>query len=287
MADFEDFWMTAQDGVRLHARDYGNDAAPFTVLCLHGLSRNAADFEDLAEVLAPRYRVVVMEQRGRGESGWDPVPANYHLGTYVRDTTDLLNALGLNDVAVIGTSMGGLMGMAMGSATPERFRGIVLNDIGPVVEAAGLARIQGYVGRGEPVGSWADAVAAVRAISEVAFPDLDDAEWEAFARRLYRQRDDGRLELAYDPAIAEPMNADTGAAVPPDLWSLFDGLSSLPLLVIRGALSDILSAATVQEMARRHPRLRHVDVPQRGHAPLLSEPAALDAIEGFLSDLEG
>jgi len=287
MADFEDFWMTAQDGVRLHARDYRNDAAPFTVLCLHGLSRNAADFEDLAAVLAPRYRMVVMEQRGRGESGWDPVPGNYHLGTYVRDTTDLLNALDLDDVAVIGTSMGGLMGMAMGSAAPGRFRGLVLNDIGPVVEAAGLARIQGYVGRGGPVDSWADAVAAVRAISEVAFPDLGDAEWDAFARRLYRERGDGRLELAYDPAIAEPMNADTEAAVPPEVWSLFDGLSSLRLLVIRGALSDILSAATVQEMARRHPRLRHVGVPQRGHAPLLSEPAALDAIETFLSDLEG
>jgi len=286
MADFEDFWMTAQDGVRLHARDYRNDGAPFTVLCLHGLSRNAADFEDLAAVLAPRYRVVVMEQRGRGESGWDPVPANYHLGTYVRDTTDLLDALGLGDVAVIGTSMGGLMGMAMGSATPERFRGLVLNDIGPVVEAAGLARIQGYVGRGAPVDSWADAVAAVRAISEVAFPDLDAAQWEAFARRLYRMRADGRLELAYDPAIAEPMNADTGAAVPPDLWSLFDGLSSLPVLVIRGALSDILAAQTVAEMARRHSQLRHVEVPQVGHAPLLSEPAALGAIEAFLADLE-
>jgi len=286
VADFEDFWMTARDGVRLHARDYRNDAAPFTVLCLHGLSRNAADFDDLAAVLALRYRVVVMEQRGRGESGWDPEPANYHLGTYVRDTTELLDALGLDEVAVIGTSMGGLMGMAMGSATPERFRGLVLNDIGPVVEAAGLARIQGYVGRGESADSWAGAIAALRTISEAAFPDLDDAQWEAFARRLYRMRADGRLELAYDPAIAEPMNADIGAAVPPDLWSLFDGLSSLPVLVIRGALSDILAAQTVAEMARRHPQLGHVEVPQVGHAPLLSEPAALGAIEAFLADLE-
>lgn len=256
-----------------------------TVLCLHGLTRNAADFEELAEHLADRYRVVVMEQRGRGESDFDPVPANYHLGTYVADAMTLLDELGLDRVAVIGTSMGGLMAMSMAGTAPARFAGLVINDIGPVVEPPGLARIRGYVGKGGPVRSWDDAVTATRVNNEAAFPDLTDDAWLAFARRLFRARADGSLAPAYDPAIAEPLNADESAAVPPDLWPLFDALAGLSMLVIRGALSDILSARTVEEMGRRHGDLVAVEVPARGHAPLLTETPALTAIDAFLERL--
>ncbi len=285
MADYLDYWFTASDGLRLYVRDYPNDDAPFPVLCLHGLTRNSADFEALADVLAPRYRLLVMEQRGRGRSDYDPDPANYQIGTYVRDTLDLLNALSLEKVALIGTSMGGLMSMIMGGMQPQRFNGMVLNDIGPVVESAGLARIQGYVGKGGPVQTWEDAVSAARANNEAAFPGLSDAQWLAFAQRLFRENADGRPEPAYDAAIAQPMRADTSAAVPPDMWALFGDLAGIPMLVIRGALSDILSARTAAEMVGRHPTARVVEVPDRGHAPLLIEPAALEAIGGFLDSL--
>jgi len=287
MAAFQDRWLTTGDGLKLYARDYPNDSAVFTVLCLHGLTRNSADFEDLAQVLAGRYRVLVMDQRGRGRSDNDPNPANYHPGTYVADTLALLDALEVDDAALIGTSMGGLMSMIMGSMAPQRFRGMVLNDIGPVVEAAGLERIRGYVGRGGSVADWDEAVEQVRAINAAAFPGLSDTEWQAFARRLYRERAPGELEPAYDPAIAEPMNAATAtaAAVPGDLWELFDTLADIPMLVLRGELSDILSAETVAEMARRKPGLQYVQIPQRGHAPLLSEAPAVRAIEDFLREL--
>ncbi|MDZ7670507.1 MAG: alpha/beta hydrolase [Gammaproteobacteria bacterium] len=285
MATFEDRWVTTGDGLKLYARDYPNDSAPFTVLCLHGLTRNSADFEDLAQVLARHYRVVVMDQRGRGRSDNDPTPANYHLGTYVADTLTLLDALKVDDAALIGTSMGGLMSMVLGSTAPQRFRGMVLNDIGPVVEAAGLERIRGYVGRGGSAAGWDEAVEQIRANNAAAFPNLSDQEWLAFARRLYRERSPGELEPAYDPAIAEPMNADTTAAVPGDLWELFDTLADMPMLVLRGELSDILSAETVAEMARRKPGLQYLEIPQRGHAPLLSEAPAVRGIEDFLREL--
>ena len=285
MALFSDLWIETGDGLNLHARSYGSDDAPLSVLCLHGLTRNAADFAELAEHLVDRYRVLVMEQRGRGESDVDPAPANYHLGTYVRDAMALLDGLGLDRVAVIGTSMGGLMAMTMAGTTPDRFAGLVINDIGPVVEASGLARIRSYVGRGGAVSSWDEAVAATRANNETAFPGLTEEEWLAFAQRLFRERPDGTLEPAYDPAIAVPMNADQSAAVPADLWPLFDTLAGVPMLVVRGELSDILSAPTVEEMARRHPDLVAVEVPNRGHAPMLTEAPALAAIDAFLARL--
>lgn len=285
MAAFQEHWITSSDGLRLYSRDYGNDNAPFTVLCLHGLTRNAEDFAELAGVLSSRYRVLVMEQRGRGRSDYDAHPENYQLGTYVNDTFALLDALDLNDVALIGTSMGGLISMIMGSMAPDRFRGLVLNDIGPVVEPSGIERIQSYVGRSDRVTNWEDAVRLTRANNEAAFPGFSDDEWLAFARRLFREAPSGELQLAYDPAISQPMNAEPTTAVPADLWDLFESLGELPMLVLRGALSDILSADTVAEMARRKPGLQYVEVPERGHAPLLSEPVSVKAITDFLGEL--
>lgn len=282
---FEDYWLRTEDGLRLYVRDYAHSAPRHCVLCLHGLTRNSADFAPLAERLAPSCRVLVMEQRGRGRSDRDSDPRRYQVGTYVRDALALLDALGLDEVVVIGTSMGGLMAMTMAGMQPQRFRGLVLNDIGPVVEAAGLERIRGYVGKGGPVDNWEQAVELARANNEAAFPDFSTQQWAHFARHLFVEGDDGRPVLAYDPAIAQPMNADTAAAVPADLWPLFDSLTDIPMLVIRGALSDILSGATVVQMQRRHPRLDWVEVENRGHAPMLDEPAAVRSIEAFLERL--
>ena len=284
--DYRDYWYTSADGLRLYARDYpgpGGDALP--VLCMHGLSRNSADFAGLADHLAPSRRGIVAEQRGRGRSAWDPTPANYTPLTYVQDMFLLLDELGLERVALIGTSMGGLMSFLMAAQAPQRFPGMVINDIGPEIDPVGLARIQRYVGKNPPVTSWDEAVAKTREINEVAFPDYSDEEWLAFTRNLYVEQD-GVPVLAYDPAIAEGMaDPEETGAVPPDLWPVFEAAAAVPMLVIRGELSDILAADCVTRMGERDPDLESVEVPRVGHAPMLTEPEALRAIDAFLGRL--
>lgn len=274
----------------LFAREYagptgsaaGDEAAP--LLLLHGLTRNSADFEPLAAHLAGQYRLIVPDQRGRGLSQNDPDPANYRPDVYAQDMFALMADLGIERAAIVGTSMGGLMAMVMAAMQPDAIRAIVFNDIGPVLDPAGLARIGSYVGGGQPMPDFAAAANACAAINRDAFPDFTDADWHAFARRTVREREDGRFEFAYDPAIAAGF-ADIGDTPQPDLWPLWQTLGEKPVLVLRGALSDLLSADTVRTMERLHSGpFRKVEVPHRGHAPLLDEPDALAAIERFLKD---
>lgn len=281
------FYPSADGRLTLYARDYGAPRPDaMTVLCLHGLTRNSADFEWIADHLCPRYHVVSADQRGRGRSQWDPDPANYIPAIYAQDMLRLLDYLALPKVAVIGTSMGGLMAMIIGNVARPRLVGAVLNDVGPELDPAGLARIASYTGKTRPVANWQDAADTARLINESAFPDYGPADWMAFARRLYRENAAGVPELAYDPAIAKGLAPKSDApVVPPDLWPLWDGLAGLPLLAIRGALSDLLSAATLDKMALRHDGLKTVTVPNRGHAPMLDEPAAVAAIDAFLEGL--
>ena len=286
MAGYQEFWLTTQDGLKLYARDYANPAATLTLLCLPGLTRNSADFHDLATRLGQSYRVIAMDPRGRGRSDYDSEPARYRLPTYVADALALLDALDLARVALLGTSMGGLISMLMAAVAPDRVCGVVLNDIGPVVMPSGLARIQSYVGKRAVVETWADAVDATKANNGAAFPDLTEAQWLAFARRLFRENAQGRPELAYDPAISAPIKEDQQAAVPGDLWQVFDAMKDIPVLVIRGALSDILSGETVAQMAARHRFLHQVEISRTGHAPLLTEPEAEAAIWDFLAGID-
>jgi pimeloyl-ACP methyl ester carboxylesterase len=285
MAGFEERRFTTTDGLGIYARDYapvGPEQGP-PVLCMHGLTRNSKDFEDLAPWLAGLgRRVIAIDVRGRGQSDWDPEPARYQPATYAMDTLGLLDSLGVGRCVAIGTSMGGLMAVLMNLMRPGVFAGVVLNDIGPELDPAGLARIRGYVGKSGPIADWADAAARIRAVNGVAFPDADDAFWNDFARKTAREMPDGTIRLDYDPAIAVPVQSDAGAA-PPDLWGLFDALASVPVLVLRGALSDLLAPATVAAMAARHPDLTAVEVPRVGHAPTLSEPASSAAIRDLLS----
>ncbi len=271
------------DGLDIFYRDWpgpeGTRALP--VLCLHGLTRNSADFETIAPAIARRRRVLAMDVRGRGRSQWDPDWRRYHPGSYVADAFALLDHEEIERAILIGTSMGGIMSMIMGATAPGRFAGIVLNDIGPKVEEEGLRRIAGYVGRMPEVRTWADAVRAVRTLNEPFFPDLDDAAWLAFTRRLFREDETGRPTPAYDPAIRRNFTERKDEAAP-DLWPAFEACRRIPLLVLRGETSDILSPGTVAEMLRRHPGARAVTVPDRGHAPLLDEPAAVEAIIDFL-----
>jgi pimeloyl-ACP methyl ester carboxylesterase len=287
MADYADLFFKSHCGhLRLYARDYGPPNATTCVLCMHGLTRNSADFAWLARHLADRYRVICPDQRGRGRSDYDPDKANYHPDIYVKDMVQLLDHLGIGRLVLIGTSMGGLMAMLMGASMPERISGIVLNDVGPEVSAAGIERIRGYVGKMSPPASWEEAASQAEFANGIAFPDHSAADWMAFARRTYVERDYGRPVPAYDPAIAEGLAPTANTAIPPDLWPLWDALGSIPIMAIRGALSDILTVETLGRMSERHPGMVSVTIPNRGHAPMLDEPDAVVAIDRFLSELE-
>lgn len=288
MSEYRDTWYHSDDGLRLYARDYpcadASVAEPLTVLCMHGLTRNSADFAGLASHLSQRYRVLVVDVRGRGRSDNDSNPENYNPMIYARDMFALLDHLGLERAVLCGTSMGALMSYIMAATQPARISGIILNDAGPEVDPRGLARIKGYVGKAKPVTSWAEAARQVREINRAAFPEYTEEDWLEFARATYRERD-GELEPAYDPAIARPIAEAESAAVPADLWPVFKSLGELPALVVRGELSDILSRECVASMCESKPDLQSVEVPRRGHAPTLTEPAALAAIDSFLDEL--
>lgn len=288
MAEYDDIYYSSADGLRLYARDYpcrdGSVTEPGTILCMHGLTRNSADFAGLARHLSRRYRVVSVDNRGRGLSDYDSNIANYTPATYVQDMFTLLDELGISCVTLCGTSMGGLMSFMMAAMQPDRARGLIINDIGPQIDPAGLDRIKGYVGKSGPVRNWTEAIAQARSINEIAFPDFSEAQWEAFTRGIYRE-EDGVPVLAYDPAISQPMADEESDAVPPDLWPLFDTIAAKPMLVLRGATSDILAPDCVAEMRVRKPDLQFVEIPNRGHAPTLDEPAARSAIDGFLDSL--
>lgn len=279
---FQDLFYPSADGrLQLYARDYPGTGP--AVLMMHGLTRNSTDFADLAARLAGRYRVIVPDQRGRGRSGWDDEPAHYAPAIYCGDMVALVARLGLDRPVLIGTSMGGLMAMIMGAMNPRGWRGLILNDVGPVVDPAGIARITGYVGAVSAVADWAGAAAYCRATNGYAFPGYGDADWAAFARRLFVEDAAGVPRLAYDPAIAAGLEGAEPSAVPPDLWPLWDALAPLPVLAMRGAISDILSADTLAEMAARHPGMAVATIAGVGHAPMLDEPEAVEAIEAFLT----
>ena len=282
-----DITWSSQDGLALYARSYGPDDARLTVLCIHGLTRNHQDFEPMIAALPRHYRYIAVDVRGRGKSAYDPNTNNYQPPVYARDMLALLDTLGIKRAALIGTSMGGLISLLMARSAPGRVAGIVLNDIGPTVEKAGIARIAGYAGKVAPVTDWASAAAAVKTLQGAAFPDMSDERWMDFARRTYKELPTGEVILAYDPGIARSLGK-----VKPDLltsflmWRLFGAAKKAPLLIVRGEISDILSAETAEKMTKRHPDASLATVPGVGHAPILDEPQAVSALTAFLNRLE-
>ncbi len=284
MADWADLYYDVADGLTLYARDYpGPDQQSPVALLMHGLTRNSADFEDLAPVLARTHRVLVVEQRGRGRSARDPDIHRYQLASYVSDMFELLSQQSLTQVAAVGTSMGGLMAMAMNAAQPGIFSHVVMNDIGPVLADEGLDRIKSYVGNGTRFPSWQAAADQVRAINEVAFPGYENEDWLKFARRTCVEQGND-IVLNYDLGISEAMKADEAAAVPPDLWPLFDALKPVRTMLIRGGISDLLDVPTTVEMQRRHPDMAFIEVPNVGHAPMLNESGVAERIADFIND---
>ncbi len=283
---FAERFFASRDGLQLYFRDYSGDASKVPVLCLHGLTRNSRDFAALAEHIAPARRVLVPDQRGRGRSQYDANWMNYHPGTYVSDMWTLLREQSIERVIVIGTSLGGLMAMLMAAARPLTIAGVVLNDIGPEIDPTGVARIQSYAGRLPPVRTWEDAAAQMKMTFGLAMPDYDEQRWLAFARNSYDEGGDGVPHLAADPKIGDAVRS-----IPPapnatqGMWLAFGQLRNVPALALRGAHSDLLSAATFERMQREVPNLVAVTVTNRGHAPQLDEPQSLQAIDTFLAGL--
>jgi pimeloyl-ACP methyl ester carboxylesterase len=288
---FEERVIATVDGLALYARDYPpllpETGAP--VICLHGLTRNSRDFE----VIAPRIaalgrRVIVPDMRGRGKSANDPDPAHYVPAVYAQDVLKLMDTLGVAKAVFIGTSMGGIITMVIGTTAPDRVAASVLNDVGPRLSTAGLARIASYVGHVQPVASWVDAAEAARATNGAAFPDRLDDEgfWDAFARRTFHARDDGQLELDYDPHIALAFADFDEDAPPADLTPYFTALAAKPMLSVSGAASDILTADALAQMREVNPKLEIVSIANIGHAPMLDEPEAWDALLGFLARVD-
>ncbi|AKM06686.1 alpha/beta fold hydrolase [Pelagerythrobacter marensis] len=279
---FTDRFWESPDGLKLHYRDYDGRADRAPVVCMHGLTRNARDFAALAGHLAGDRRVLVPEMRGRGESEYARDTASYTPATYVADVEALLAQEGIERFVAVGTSLGGLMTMLFAAADPARIAGAVLNDIGPEVETAGLARIGEYLGQARNFPTWMHAARALEEVHAPAHPGFDTEDWIAMAKRGMAVQPNGRIAFDYDMAIAEPFQGGEGAAAP-DLWPAFDALASAPLLIVRGALSDLLSDATAQAMVARHGDAELVTVPDVGHAPLLDEPEALAAIDRLVA----
>lgn len=280
---YRDEYLTVADGLRLHFRDYGGGADKVPLLCMHGLTRNSRDFAEFAERHSPSRRVVALDFRGRGMSDNDPVPERYLPPVYAGDVIQLLDQLGIAQAIFVGTSLGGLVTMLVAVMAPQRIAASILNDVGPALNDAGLDRIRSYVGKGQRFASWGDAAAAIAAYSNHVPAAYSAEDWVTMARRVCRE-EGGEIVFDYDPAIAVPFETQ-GAAPDVDLWPLFAAVGQMPLLVIRGEFSDLLSADALQRMHAAVPAMKSVTVAGVGHAPMLDEPEAAAAIDSFLAEL--
>jgi len=284
--DFAERRWTSRDGLGLFARDYAGAAgvARLPIICLHGLTRNSKDFADVAPRLAGTgRRVLVPDVRGRGLSDRDPDSSHYAPKIYARDVLDLMSSLGLSRAVFLGTSMGGIITMTMMAMRPRAVAAAILNDVGPEVGPEGIARIMSYVGQRTDVRNWSEAADYVRQTNGAAFPDYEAADWDRLARTAFRDNA-GVPELDYDARILLPLLQLKPGQHRRLAWFLFRWLArTRPTMLVRGERSDIITAAIADRMANKAPNLRRVDVPGVGHAPMLTEPAAVEAIDQFLS----
>ena len=283
---FKEKFFESADGLALYYRDYTPaDPGGLPVLCLHGLTRNSRDFESIASQLAARHRVIAFDFRGRGRSDYDPDWRHYHPAQYVADVWKLVDELELGCMALIGTSLGGIMSALMHHERPNAIAGVVFNDVGPRLDPEGIARVVAGVGKLPVVADRDGAVAATRQNYEHAFPGWDESQWQWFADITYRRRADGRFDLNYDRNIGVAAREGV-SGLRADPWQLFAELRNKPVLLVHGALSDILTNEIVDEMRDVKPDLDVVVVPDRGHAPVLDEPEAQNAILDFLQQID-
>jgi len=286
----------SSDGLSLYYREYGSGDQ--VIICLHGLTRNSKDFHNLAQHLSLKYRVISVDIRGRGQSDRSSHSLRYNPGQYVKDTWQLLDQLKLQQVTVIGTSLGGLMAMIMADQQPKRLRAVVLNDIGPELPLPAVQRIMSYAGRTPPAQTWEEAALQAKAAYEIAMPDMPMEFWRDFVKLSYRENAAGKPEPDMDPAIGQALRNPPAfvqwlqwmnkrgwihrvAGVAIDPWDSFHAVK-MPCLLVHGVLSDVLTDEIVNKMLKVHPQMQVVRVANRGHAPLLDEPEPLAAIDHFL-----
>ena len=299
--DWQDGHWTSADGLRLHYRDYPGRSDRPPILCIPGLTRNARDFEPVADCFGGEWRIISVNLRGRGDSDYAKESASYTPAQYVADIAALLDQVSLGSVVAIGTSLGGIVAMLLAAQDSAAVAALVLNDIGPEIEEAGLARIRDYVGQGRSYATWMHAARALREQAGEAHPDFVLADWLTLAKRLMCLGGSGRITFDYDMKIAEPFaqplsqsSSRAGSRSPldpplaqpvPDLWAALRSLTGRPVLALRGELSDLLSVQTLARMQTELPGLEAVTVPRTGHVPTLEEPAAQAAIARLLAQV--
>ncbi len=277
----------SSDGLTLFASDYGSaDPGKLPVICIPGLTRNSRDFEEVAPWIASMgRRVIAVDLRGRGRSDRDPNPQHYGPPTYAADIVALLDSIGVPRALFVGTSLGGIVTMTLVGKHIDRIGGAVLNDVGPVIAKEGLARISSYAGKPPAVKSWADAVAYAKQTGGVAFPGYTDADWAVFVRRVFKEGADGVPVLECDPRVFRPMHPLLVWLMTPLVWAMFRKLATgRPVLLVRGAISDVLSVPTATRMRQEAKEMAYVEVENVGHAPTLSEPRAKESLTRFFTE---
>ena len=283
MTRYEDRFWSSRDGLKLHYRDYAGPVERPPVICMHGLTRNARDFAQLAERLSPDWRVLCLEMRGRGESEYAREAVTYNPLQYVQDVTALLDELGIDRFVAVGTSLGGLMTMLLSLQSPERIAAAVINDVGPYLEPAGIERIKSYVGQGRSFPTWVHAARGLEEMHSAAYPGRDLPFWIAAAKRVMTLSSNARIVFDYDMKIAEPFVQLDPDAAQADMWPALEALAGRPILIVRGALSDLLGPATLDGMLQRLPGAEAITIADVGHAPTLCEPEAFAAIDRLLA----
>ena len=291
-AQFRDVYCQSADGLKLHAKVIGpENGSLLPVLCLPGLTRTTDDFDDIARAIAtdpaaPR-KVVSVDYRGRGLSDYDPDPAKYAVPVELGDVLAIAASLGISRAILLGTSRGGLISMAMAAAKPDLLAGVILNDIGPALEMGGLMKIKGYIAAPPPRKTWDEAARGLKELFGTVFPSLTDDEWMAWARRAFREKAGGGLERTYDLTISHTLDGLDPSNPLPQVWELFDAMAGVPLMLIHGALSDLLSRQGVEDMIARRPDIDLVTVADQGHAPLLADKPTMDRIVAFCRRCDG
>jgi pimeloyl-ACP methyl ester carboxylesterase len=290
VSNYTETSFTSNDGLRLYARDYAGHGGParLPVICLHGLTRNAADFDELAPWLASQgRRVLAMDMRGRGNSAYDPDPGHYTLPVYAGDVVKLAHDLGIARAVFIGTSMGGLITMTLAMRHLGLVGAAVLNDVGPALSVRGLQRIASYTGKGEVLGSWSEAAAYVRSINLLAFPANTEQDWDHWAHRAFTETSPGQLVMRYDPDIGIAIRAGKIKSSSMLARFAFRRLARRrPTLLIRGALSDLIEPEQVALMRAAAPSMAYAEVPNVGHAPMLMEAESQAALRDFLGRVD-
>lgn len=290
MSTFSEIRYTSTDGLALYARDYASHSGParLPVICIHGLTRNSGDFDELAPWIASQgRRVIAVDVRGRGKSARDPNPSHYQPIVYANDIVKLAHDLGIERAVFIGTSMGGIITMTLALRKSRLISAAILNDVGPILSEKGLARIAGYAGKATQPASWNEATEYIKNINESAFPENTMEEWGKWAQRAFAENPQGELVMRYDPNIAQPIHS--GKLKSQSLMSkyAFRRLArKRPTLLVRGALSDLVEAEQASYMRKAAPKMLYAEVPNVGHAPMLTEPPARDAIRTFLSQVD-